>query len=193
MTDSDIGRSRDDAPTPTATAQPEPVDEPEPRSRPSVELDIATEAGDWSSFPDAEQLVSAAAAALVQQPQAAALAGGQASIVLADDAMVQGLNASYRGKDQPTNVLSFPFEPPPGVVPPEAARYLGDIILASETLLREAADLGIPPAHHLQHLVVHGLLHLVGFDHIEAAQAEAMEALETRVLAGLGIADPYAD
>jgi probable rRNA maturation factor len=168
-------------------------EEPEPAPTETVDLDITREAGNWSSFPDAEALVQSAGAALARHAEGEGLIGRQASIVLADDATVRRLNAAYRAKDTPTNVLSFPFEPPPGMPESEADLYLGDIILAAETLLREAADLGIPPAHHLQHLVVHGLLHLLGFDHIEDGEAEEMEAIETQVLAGLGIADPYAD
>lgn len=170
-------------------------EEPEPAgvSADAVDLDIAAEAGDWSAFPDAESLVALAGRALSRHPEAEGLIGRQASVVLADDAFVQRLNATYRAKDTPTNVLSFPFEPPPGMPESEADLYLGDIVLASETLQREAADMGVPPAHHLQHLVVHGLLHLLGFDHIEDGEAEEMERIETQVLAGLGIADPYAE
>lgn len=175
-------------------ADAETSDEPEPSAQvpDAVELDITVEAGDWSAFPDAEQLVAAAGAALSRHRDGEGLLGRQACIVLADDSFVQRLNATYRAKDKPTNVLSFPFEPPPGMPESESDRILGDIILAAETLQREAAELGVPPAHHLQHLVVHGLLHLLGFDHIEDAEAEEMEAIETDVLAGLGIADPYA-
>ena len=172
---------------------PEAIEEPEPSAGLPVDLDIVVEAGDWSAFPQVEQLVTAAAAALARHPQAEGLIGRQASVVLADDAMLQDLNGRYRGKDKATNVLSFPFEPPPGMSSDEADRYLGDIILAAQTLRREADELSISPAHHLQHLVVHGLLHLLGFDHIEDAEATEMEAIETQVLAGLGIADPYVD
>ncbi len=195
MNEGDIGCAAQIVPVPVAAGD-EPVEDPEPPSGPSaahgVELDISVEAGDWSAFEDAEHLIRIAADALAQHPEAVGIRSRGASVALADDATVQRLNAAYRGKDAPTNVLSFPFEPPPGAPPEETDRYLGDIILAAETLLREAADLGIPPSDHLQHLVVHGLLHLLGFDHIEDAEAEAMEAIETRVLAGLGIADPYA-
>jgi probable rRNA maturation factor len=109
--------------------------------------------------------------------------------VLADDASLRALNRSYRGKDAATNVLSFPFQPAPGGC---AVRHLGDVVLAAETVRKEAAEQGIPPAHHLQHLVVHGLLHLLGFDHDTDARAEAMERLEAQILVTLGIADPYA-
>ena len=186
MSDGELSR-------PASGGDPEASDEPEPSpGSPRIDLDIAVEAGDWSAFPDVERLVAQAGAALARHAEGEGLIGRQASVVLADDAMVQRLNATYRGKDTPTNVLSFPFEPPPGMPASEADYDLGDIILAAETLRAEAVDLGIPPAHHLQHLVVHGLLHLLGFDHLEDAEAEEMEAIETAVLAGLGIADPYA-
>ena len=101
------------------------------------------------------------------------------------------LNLAYRGKDAPTNVLSFPFQRPPGTAG-DADAYLGDVVLAAETVRREAAERGIEPTHHLQHLVVHGLLHLLGYDHETDAAAEDMEGLETEILATIGIADPYA-
>ena len=127
-------------------------------------------------------------------------------MVLADDALVQSLNRSYRGKDAPTNVLSFPFQAPPGAWAPDDVdddgivsamtepepRQLGDVVLAVETVTREASAQAVPPVHHLQHLVVHGLLHLMGFDHETDAQAEVMEGLEVEILAALGIGDPYA-
>jgi probable rRNA maturation factor len=108
--------------------------------------------------------------------------------VLADDTLVQSLNRSYRGKDAPTNVPSFPFQ---GGLPMRS-RHMGDVVLAAETILDEASEQGIAPVQHLQHLVVHGLLHLLGFDHDTAAKAEAMERLEVQILATLGVSDPYA-
>lgn len=170
------------------------AEEPEPSGREPggpLDLDIIVEAGDWSAFADAEGAVRQAASALAAAPEAAGLAGREATVVLADDAMVRDLNKTYRHKDAPTNVLSFPFLAPPGMSPLQA-RALGDVILAAETLLREAAEMGISPKDHLQHLVIHGLLHLLGFDHIVEDEAQCMEAIETAVLAGLGIADPYA-
>ena len=113
-------------------------------------------------------------------------------MVLGSDAMLRGLNRTYRGKDAPTNVLSFPFTPR-GAADTADGRYLGDVVLAAETVLREAAERGTAPAHHLQHLVVHGLLHLLGYDHETDTEAAEMERLETEILASLGIADPYAD
>ncbi len=98
------------------------------------------------------------------------------------------LNRDYRGKDYATNVLSFPAELPPGLRSP----LIGDLAICAPVVLREAAEQAKPPRHHWAHLTVHGVLHLLGHDHIEDAEAEAMEALETRILARLGIADPYA-
>ncbi|GLQ88548.1 rRNA maturation RNase YbeY [Dyella flagellata] len=97
------------------------------------------------------------------------------------------LNRTYRGKDYATNVLSFPAELPPGVRLP----LLGDIAICAPVVRREATEQGKPLAHHWAHLTVHGVLHLLGYDHIEEAEAASMEALETRILKGLGIADPY--
>jgi probable rRNA maturation factor len=116
----------------------------------------------------------------------------EATIVLTDDAEMRALNRAWRGKDSSTNVLSFPGSDSPGAIAGEP-RQLGDVVLAAETLLAEAAGRDIPIADHAAHLVVHGMLHLLGFDHERDEDAEAMEALETRVLSTLGIADPYAE
>lgn len=122
----------------------------------------------------------------------AALAAGDddgdcdVSIALADDALLAQLNASYRGKSGPTNVLSFPAD-----VSEDGRRQLGDVVVARETLLREAAAAGIPTAHHLSHLVVHGVLHLLGFDHERDDDADIMEAREVVALAALDIPNPY--
>ena len=97
------------------------------------------------------------------------------------------LNRDYRGKDYATNVLSFPTELPPGVTLP----LIGDLAICAPVVAREAAEQGKAARDHWAHMTVHGVLHLLGYDHIEDAQAEAMEALETRILARLGIADPY--
>lgn len=101
------------------------------------------------------------------------------------------LNRDYRGKDYPTNVLSFPFEPPPGLDEPLPER--GDLVICAPVVAQEAREQGKPEADHWAHLVVHGVLHLLGYDHEQAAEAERMEALERRILADLGIADPYRD
>jgi probable rRNA maturation factor len=112
-------------------------------------------------------------------------------VALADDAHVRTLNRTYRGKDAPTNVLSFPAPAlPAGVATPTA--LLGDIILAEETVVREAVELDVSPGHHFDLLVVHGLLHLLGYDHETEDEAREMEGLEIAILADLGIEDPYA-
>ncbi len=98
------------------------------------------------------------------------------------------LNHSYRGKDRPTNVLSFPFEDPPGV----STRVLGDIVICADVVEREAAEQGKPLEAHYAHMVVHGVLHLCGHDHQEPAEAERMESLERELMARFGYADPYA-
>jgi probable rRNA maturation factor len=107
----------------------------------------------------------------------------EVSILFTDDAHIQRLNAAWRGKDKPTNVLSFPQG---------AGPLLGDVVLASETVAREAALAGKPLEAHMVHLIVHGFLHLLGYDHEREDEAEEMEALERAALERMGIADPYA-
>lgn len=113
--------------------------------------------------------------------------GTELAIRIVDADEGQSLNLQYRGKDYATNVLSFPVELPPGVNLP----LIGDLVICAPVVAREAAEQGKKAADHWAHLTVHGTLHLLGYDHIDEAEAETMEALETRVLAGLGIADPY--
>jgi len=119
----------------------------------------------------------------------AVTAPAELSIVLGDDPLLRRLNRQWRGKDKPTNVLAFPADD--GMARSGAPLLLGDVILAFGTVAGEAATQGKTLAAHLSHLVIHGVLHLLGFDHEEAAAATRMEALETAVLAGIGIADPY--
>lgn len=115
-------------------------------------------------------------------------AAAELSIRLVDAEEGRTLNRDYRGRDYATNVLSFPVELPPGVRSP----LIGDIVLCAPVVAREAAGQGKPLRHHYAHLTVHGVLHLLGHDHQDEAQAACMEALEVRVLARLGIPDPYA-
>ena len=120
----------------------------------------------------------------------------EVSINLSTDADVHKLNQQYRGKAAPTNVLSFPFEDDfPDLSPDRfpGPSPLGDIILAFETVAREAATLNIPLRHHIAHLVVHGVLHLFGYDHVELSEAEKMEELERQILSSLKIPSPYRD
>jgi probable rRNA maturation factor len=112
------------------------------------------------------------------------------SLVFTDDASVRVLNRDYRGKDKPTNVLSFPA---PQLVPGRFGPLIGDIVVARETVAAESAADGLTFADHLTHLIVHGFLHLVGYDHETDDEAAVMEGLETSILQQLGIADPYAE
>jgi probable rRNA maturation factor len=132
------------------------------------------------------------AAAVAERAAAAALGSGKAEgavvVLLTDDAGVKTLNARHRGRDQPTNVLSFPSADMPV---PGQPRHLGDLVLAYETCAAEAEQQGKSLADHLSHLTVHGVLHLLGRDHDDDGDAEAMEAEERAVLASLGVADPY--
>jgi len=109
------------------------------------------------------------------------------SIRIVDTKEGRMLNRDYRGKDYATNVLSFPVELPPGVKLP----LIGDLVICAPVVAREAKEQGKPARNHWAHMTVHGVLHLLGYDHIDDDEAEAMEALETRILAGLGIDDPY--
>ena len=161
-----------------------------------VELEIEIEAA-WPQAIDWEALATRAVAALCHVAPELANARLSASLLFSDDAEVHVLNREWRGKDQPTNVLSFPMLAREDLLalpqdgPPE---LLGDIALALETCAREAADKGVPLEHHAAHLVVHGLLHLAGHDHVHSdEEAAAMEALEIKALALMGIGDPYGD
>ena len=116
----------------------------------------------------------------------------EVSVRLTDDAEVRALNRDYRGQDKPTNVLAFPGDDPETPREPDQPLLLGDVVVALETTVREARECGRTAEAHLAHLIVHGVLHLCGHDHLGDAEAQAMETLETRVLAGLGHADPYA-
>jgi len=153
-----------------------------------IDIDIFVEAGAWPAEAELTRLVDRAVAAGLAETGASG--ASELSIVFSDDAHIQALNAEWRGKDKPTNVLSFPAfsVPKGGKLPP----MLGDIVLASETVAREAALEDKPIENHITHLVIHGLLHLVGHDHETDAEAEEMEAIERAALARLAIPDPYA-
>lgn len=160
-------------------------------SPPQAGLDIAlsVEAGGWPAEAVLQTIVNAAAVAALDELGLDS-AQSELSLVFTDDAHIRQLNAEWRGKDKATNVLSFPAFPafPKGKLPP----MLGDIVLAFETVVSEAALEHKALEHHLSHLVAHGFLHLLGYDHETEDEAEAMEALERRILARLAIADPYA-
>lgn len=158
-----------------------------------LELDIEEPwpAGDWDA------LAARAAAASARVAPELANARLSASLLFTSDSEIHALNREWRGRDLPTNVLSFPMLARGELVVLQADGppvLLGDVALAHETCLREAADKGVSLQDHAAHLIVHGLLHLAGYDHeISPAEAEAMEALETKALALMGIADPYGD
>jgi probable rRNA maturation factor len=148
-------------------------------------IDVQFQSSLWAAQPLAEETVRnsvlAAAATL-------STVGGEVSIVLTDDSVIRSLNRDWRGIDKPTNVLSFPAS---GATTGEGTHLLGDIVIAFETLERECADESREFLHHLAHLAVHGFLHLNGYDHETDRQAEEMEGLESRIMAGLNMPDPY--
>jgi probable rRNA maturation factor len=150
-------------------------------------IEISRNSEGWPDALDAraEEAVRAALA----QSKAKIAGAAELSIVLTNDAEQRILNRDWRGIDKSTNVLSFPQIEPFGAV----QGLLGDLILARETLVREAGEMGISFEDHFTHLVVHGFLHLLGYDHMDDDEALAMEGLETQILASLGVADPYAD
>lgn len=153
-----------------------------------MEIDLTVEAGAWPGEAELFWLVERAVAATFAETGTKGTS--ELSVVFSDDAHIRALNAGWRGKDKPTNVLSFPAFPAfrGNAMPP----MLGDIVLAAETVARESALENKPLEHHITHLVIHGLLHLLGHDHETDAQAEEMEGLERTALARLAIPDPYA-
>jgi probable rRNA maturation factor len=155
-----------------------------------IDFDLTVEAGDWPDEATLTALVERSIAAAFVELGPDRPGESELGVVFTDDARIRELNAGWRGKDKATNVLSFPAFPETksGPLPP----LLGDIVLAAETVASEAALDGKPIENHISHLVVHGLLHLVGYDHEIEAEAEEMEALERRILARLAIPDPYA-
>jgi len=154
---------------------------------PNVELEIASE--HWAVLEDAEALARVAIELACSVTRTSLREGAEVSVLLTDDAGISALNAQWRSQAKPTNVLSFPLAAPGRV---SDALLLGDIVIAFETMRREAEDEGKLLAHHYRHLVVHGFLHLIGFDHLEPTEADRMEALERAILAKLSIDDPYA-
>jgi probable rRNA maturation factor len=151
-----------------------------------VSLDISVPSPLWRRLPRARVIARETIAVAAESGGSSV---GDVSLCLADDAALRALNLRWRGFDKPTNVLSFPAAPIGHGGEPTA---LGDIALAYETLAREAEDLGVPLADHYRHLLAHGFLHLIGYDHETDAEAERMEALETKILTRLGVGDPYA-
>jgi probable rRNA maturation factor len=145
------------------------------------EIEIRTASLLWDAQPRAEATVRSAIEVAAQMTAVS----GEISVVLTDDAAMRALNRSWRGIDKPTNVLSFP------AAKGAAAGFLGDIVIAFETVARESAVEERQFLHHLAHLAVHGLLHLIGYDHETDSQAEEMEGVESRIMRSLDMPDPY--
>ena len=159
-----------------------------------LRVSVVVQEGEWGDVARLQRAIRRAAAALARHPDCRVPPAAEASVVLGSDALLARLNLAYRGSTGATNVLSFAYQRPAGAgvgVGVGDEGYLGDVLLAAETLHREARARGIALQAHLQHLVVHGLLHLLGRDHGNDAEAEAMEALETTILAAVGVADPH--
>lgn len=156
----------------------------------AINIDVTVEAGDWAI----EDALSAMASQCVDAAVARLGLGdptSELSVLFTDNKAMQALNAEWRGKDKPTNVLSFPaFDLSPGDPP---GPMLGDIVIAHETVRDEAALEGKPLDDHLRHLIVHGFLHVLGYDHENDAEAEEMEAAERAILADIGVPDPYSE
>ena len=159
-------------------------------------IDVTSLCATWGRVcPAAEDLARTAARLALSRGKAGFSIAQQTAIELAislaDDAVQQRLNRDWRGVDRPTNVLAFPAWNPGTPIPPGAPLLLGDVVLAFETAAREANEQGKPLSDHLSHLIVHGVLHLLGYDHATETEAVAMESLETSILASLGVPDPY--
>ena len=156
-------------------------------------IEVTVEAKAWqTTVTDPIGLVRRAAAKALQEAAPPHLRHARISVLLTDDAQIQVLNREWRGKDNPTDVLSFPAYDPSIPLPPGMEPELGDVAVAIETVTRDAAADGRPVDDHLSHMIVHGVLHLLGFDH-ETGEEDAvlMESTEARILSGFGIANPY--
>jgi probable rRNA maturation factor len=163
--------------------------------RAQIQIEVIVRSARWRHQPGAKTVVKSAVSAAAK---AVSTRPAELAIVLGDDSAIRALNRTWRGQDQPTNVLSFPAAGPNAARPARggarkpASPYIGDIVIAYQTTAREAVAEGKPFRHHLAHLAVHGYLHLLGYDHDDDRDAEAMERLERRILAALAIPDPYA-
>lgn len=155
-----------------------------------MQIDISIDRSCWDAVDDLEALVNKAVEATRDVLAGQAFDDAELSIAFVTDEDIRILNRDYRSKDSPTNVLSFPNDM---IVPDGSSRLLGDVILAYQTVAREADSQGKAIGHHISHLVVHGFLHLLGYDHETATQADQMESLEIEALERLRIANPYLD
>lgn len=156
----------------------------------TLEIDIAIEADGWNQIEKLEDLVGRAVEAGLAEAVIQPMQGAELSILMTSDARMREINKAWRGQDKPTNVLSFPAVPPERIA---RSALLGDIALAYETMRAEALAEERSLDAHISHLVIHGLLHLLGEDHETDDEAERMETREVAALARLGYASPYAD
>jgi probable rRNA maturation factor len=153
-----------------------------------VSAEMTVECDSWRALSGLETFVAETLQAAVAASGDELAEGAEISLLFCDDARIRELNRQFRGQDKPTNVLSFP-----GPEPLESAQFLGDIAMAFETVAREAQEQGKTLEQHSRHMIVHGVLHLLGYDHEESDEAEAMEALEIDILNKLGVENPYRD
>jgi probable rRNA maturation factor len=158
-----------------------------PAPRAKLKVDVLVESGLWRQPANVRSVVRRAVA---QAAAAQSTSATELAIVLTDDSAIRQLNQLWRGIDAATNVLSFPA-PAPAKQAADEPPHLGDIVLAYETIAREARAEGKPLTHHIAHLAVHGYLHLLGYDHERSKDAEAMQAAERKILRRLAIPDPY--
>ena len=154
----------------------------------SPTVEIVAESQLWDAEPGADEVARRAIAAALAEARRPYMDEAELSVILADDTRVKELNRDWRGKDKPTNVLTFPAAEGDAIA---SSPMLGDVIIAYETVAEEARESGKTFGDHFAHLVVHGTLHLFGFDHISDDEAELMENTERAALARLGISDPY--
>jgi len=155
-----------------------------------IVVEVSVECELWAALPNAENLAAQAIDKARRVTKIKLHKDAEVSVLLVDDARIRSLNAQWRNIDKATNVLSFPASAPGKLA---SNPLLGDIVMAFETVQREARDESKSLANHVSHLVVHGFLHLIGYDHENEGDAETMEALEIKVLAGLKIANPYSE
>lgn len=154
-----------------------------------VDLQIAITSGGWPAEPEIREVATLAISAVFDETGAPNSSGSELSLLFTDDRQIREINDRWRGIDKPTNVLSFPAVR--SINPRDPPPVIGDVVFARQTIMREAELENKPVNHHLVHLIVHGLLHLLGYDHQKEEEAEEMESLESLILARFAIPDPY--
>ena len=152
----------------------------------TLAIECAVECDAWNKLGNLDEIVAQSLQTALEESGDALPNGAEISLLFCDDARMTELNRQFRGQDKPTNVLSFP-----GPDPLESAQCLGDIAIAYDTVAREAVEQGKTLDQHCRHMIVHGFLHLLGYDHEDDEEAEFMEAMEIRILGLLGVEDPY--